>query len=50
VDDATSRIMAARLVAAEATFAYMETTRAYIERHGKPLAFYSERHSVFNLN
>jgi Helix-turn-helix domain len=50
VDDATSRIMAARFVAAESTFAYMETTRAYIERHGKPLAFYSDRHSVFNVN
>ncbi len=50
VDDATSRIMAARFVEAESTFAYMETTRAYIERHGKPLAFYSDRHSVFNVN
>jgi hypothetical protein len=39
VDDATSRIMAARFVEAESTFAYMETTRAYIEHHGKPLAF-----------
>ena len=50
VDDATSRIMAARFVEAESTCAYMETTRAYIERHGKPLAFYSDRHSVFNVN
>ena len=50
VDDATSRIMAARFVEAESTFAYMETTRAYIEHHGKPLAFYSDRHSVFNVN
>ena len=50
VDDATSRIMAARFAEAESTFAYMETTRGYIERHGKPLAFYSDRHTVFNVN
>jgi hypothetical protein len=36
MDDATSRIMAARFVEAESTFAYMKPTRAYMERHGKP--------------
>src|SRR3546814_5513983 len=25
----------------------MDATRAYIERHGKPVAFYSDQHSVF---
>jgi hypothetical protein len=29
------------------SFAYMEATREYIERHGKPMAFYSDKHSVF---
>jgi hypothetical protein len=50
VDDATSRIMSARFVDAESTLNYMETTREYIMRHGKPLAFYSDRHTVFNVN
>ena len=50
VDDATSRIMAARFVDAESTLSYMETTRDYITRHGKPLAFYSDRHTVFKVN
>jgi hypothetical protein len=50
VDDATSRIISARFVDAESTLSYMETTRDYITRHGKPLAFYSDRHSVFNVN
>jgi hypothetical protein len=50
VDDATSRIMAGRFVDAESTLNYMETTRDYITCHGKPLAFYSDRHSVFNVN
>src|SRR3546814_12140624 len=31
----------------KSTFAYMDATRAYIERHGKPVAFYSDQHSVF---
>jgi transposase len=50
VDDATSRILIARLVGSESTTSYMETTREYVERYGKPLAFYSDRHSVFNVN
>src|SRR3546814_7178595 len=36
-----------RLVESEITFSYMEAARAYIERHGKPVAFYSDKHSVF---
>lgn len=31
----------------ESTFAYFEATRAYLERHGKPVAFYSDKASVF---
>lgn len=47
IDDATSELMYLRMVESESTFAYMEATRAYIERHGKPVAFYSDKHSVF---
>lgn len=50
VDDATSRIMEARFVETESTLTYMESTKDYIMRHGKPLAFYSDRHSVFSVN
>ena len=28
----------------------MLSTRCYIEQHGKPLAFYSDKHSVFRVN
>ncbi len=35
------------MVESEDAFSYMETTRAYIERHGEPVAFYSDKHSVF---
>ena len=47
IDDATSELMHLRMVESESTFAYMEATRAYIEQHGKPVAFYSDKHSVF---
>lgn len=47
IDDATSELMHLQMVESESTFSYMEATRAYIERHGKPVAFYSDKHSVF---
>jgi transposase len=47
VDDATSRLMHLLFTATESTFSYFEATRAYLERYGKPMAFYSDRASVF---
>ncbi|KVW23782.1 integrase [Burkholderia ubonensis] len=47
VDDATSRLMMLHFTATESTFSYFEATRAYIERHGKPGALYSDKASVF---
>lgn len=43
VDDATVRLMELLFVPTESTPAYFAVTRAYIERHGKPMAFYSDR-------
>jgi hypothetical protein len=50
VDDATSRSMVVLFVGAESTFAYFEATHKYLERYGKPLAFYSNKASVFRVN
>ena len=50
IDDATSELMQLKMVESESTFAYMDATREYIERHGKPVAFYSDKHSVFRNN
>jgi transposase len=50
VDDATSRLMHLRFVPAESAFAYMAATRAYVEAHGKPVAFYSDKHGIFRVN
>jgi transposase len=50
VDDATSRLMTVRFTGSESTFAYFEATREYLERHGKPLALYSDKASIFRVN
>ena len=50
VDDATSRLMELRFVASESTFAYFEALKAYLRRHGKPAAFYSNKHSIFRVS
>jgi hypothetical protein len=50
VDDATSRLMQLRFVASESTFDYFRTTRAYLEAHGKPVAFYGDKHNIFRVN
>lgn len=50
VDDATSRLMIVRFMGTESTFAYFEATRVYLERYGKPLAFYSDKASIFRVN
>jgi hypothetical protein len=50
VDDATSRLMQLRFVPSESAFAYFQATRDYLETHGKPVALYSDKHSVFRIN
>lgn len=47
VDDATSPLVHLHFTASDSTFSYFEATRAYIECHGKPVAFYSDKASVF---
>lgn len=50
IDDATSALMALRFAPAETTRAYMETLRDYLDKYGRPLALYSDRHSIFRVN
>src|ERR1700728_3782095 len=50
VDDATSRLMELRFVASESTFAYFESLKSYLQHHGKPVAFYSDKHSIFRVS
>lgn len=50
VDDATSRLMHLQFVEAETTFSYFAAVHAYVTAFGKPLAFYSDKFSVFRVN
>ena len=47
IDDATGRLHYARFEPAETTRAYLAGLRAYVTRFGRPVAFYSDRHSIF---
>ena len=50
IDDATSELLALRFAPAETTQAYMETLGVYLRQHGRPVAFYSDKHSIFRVN
>jgi transposase len=50
IDDATSRLMELRFVPSESTFAYFDALKSYLHHHGKPVAFYSDKHSIFRVS
>lgn len=47
IDDATGRVLAARFSVSETTQAYLALLREHVQAHGAPLAYYSDRHSIF---
>jgi transposase len=50
VDDATGRLMRIWFAESESTFDYFEATRGYLEQHGRPVAFYSDKAGIFRIN
>lgn len=50
IDDATSQLLALRFAPTETTQAYMETLDDYLDQHGRPVALYSDKHSIFRVN
>lgn len=50
IDDATGKLMHLKFVASESTASYFEATEEYLLLHGKPLAFYMDKHGVFRVN
>jgi len=50
IDDATSRLMELRFCPSESTLDYMHSTKRYLIGHGKPVAFYSDKHTVFRVS
>ena len=49
IDDATGKLMQLRFVRSESTFSYFEALGLYLREHGAPIAFYSDKHSVFRV-
>jgi transposase len=49
IDDATNETFA-KFVKSENTWDYLNTTREYVEKYGRPEAFYSDKHAVFRVN
>ncbi len=49
IDDATSTLMELRFVESESTFTYFDALESYLLKHGRPVAFYSDKHSVFRV-
>ena len=49
VDDASGETFA-KFAKSENTWDYLNATREYIEKYGRPHAFYSDKHSVFRVN
>ncbi|RBW63344.1 ISNCY family transposase [Ruegeria sp. A3M17] len=49
IDDATSTLMELRFVKSESTFSYFEALEGYLVQHGRPVAFYSDKHTVFRV-
>jgi len=47
IDDATGQVLAARFFAGETTQAYLALLQEHVSRCGAPLAYYSDRHSIF---
>jgi transposase len=49
IDDATGKLQQIRFVKSESTFSYFEALGLYLGEHGCPVAFYSDKHSVFRV-
>ena len=50
IDDATSRLLDGEFVAVEDTWTLLRTTQAYLQRYGRPLAFYVDKDSIYRVN
>ena len=50
IDDATGKLGQLLFVQSESFFSYAQAARAYFERYGKPVAFYSDKHGIFRVN
>jgi transposase len=47
IDDATGHVLGARFSPTETTQAYFDVLQHCVQTHGRPVALYSDRHSIF---
>ena len=50
IDDATSKIMFLKFVKSENVVDYFSAMEGYIEKHGRPVTLYPDKHGVFRVN
>lgn len=50
IDDATSRILYGEFVGVEDTLTLMRTTRTYLNRWGRAVAYYVDKDSIYTIN
>lgn len=50
VDDATSRVLYGQFIPVEDTLNLMAASWIYLETHGRPLAFYVDKDSIYKIN
>ncbi len=50
IDDATSKLINLRFEEVETTAGYFRTAKEYVTKYGLPMAFYSDKHSIFRVN
>lgn len=50
IHDATSKIITLRFVEVECTQGYFDCIADHLAQYGRPLAYYSDRHSIFRVN
>jgi hypothetical protein len=50
IDDASSRILHAEFVKVEDTLTLLRSTKTYLQRLGRPVAFYVDKDSIYKVN
>jgi transposase len=50
IDDATGKLVQLLFVDSESFFSYCQAAQSYFRQYGKPVAFYSDKNSIFRVN
>jgi len=50
IDDASGQLLGLKFVEQESFHSYVEVLKVYLQEHGKPVAFYSDKHGIFRVN